>query len=145
MSFKNAVFTTKQNGAAEILDEIYVMQHPKDFSVVQKIDDLLFDEDKLSKIKERNIQQVQSFSIEKNSLSLYSGMQPQKKFLIKPRVKELHLWITGFLIMDRRIKHNLCLHPLYGKWMNMKNRCNNKKDPRYKYYGARGIYVCSRS
>jgi UDP-glucose:(heptosyl)LPS alpha-1,3-glucosyltransferase len=66
MSFKNAVFTTKQNGAAEILDEIYVMQHPKDFSVVQKIDNLFFDENRLSKIKKENIQKVQSFSIEKN-------------------------------------------------------------------------------
>jgi len=66
MSFKNAVVTTKQNGAAEILDEDYIMQHPKDFSIVKKIDDLLFDEDRLSQIKERNIQKVQSFSIEKN-------------------------------------------------------------------------------
>ena len=66
MSFKNAVFTTQQNGAAEILDISFVMQQPKDFTVVQKIDDLLCDENQLSKIKERNIQQVQSFSIEKN-------------------------------------------------------------------------------
>ena len=66
MSFKNAVFTTQQNGAAEILDTSFVMQQPKDFAVVQKIDDLLCDENQLFKIKERNIQQVQSFSIEKN-------------------------------------------------------------------------------
>ncbi len=66
MSFENAVFTTKQNGAAEILDEIYVMQHPKDFSVVQKIDNLFFDENRLSKIKKENTETVQNFSIEKN-------------------------------------------------------------------------------
>ena len=66
MSFKNAIFTTKQNGAAEILDEFYVMQHPKDFSVVDKIDMLLSDEDKLLQLKEINLQKVQSFSIEKN-------------------------------------------------------------------------------
>ena len=66
MNFENAVFTTQQNGAAEILDASYVMDHPKDFLIVQKIDELLFDENKLSHIKERNTQKVQNFSIEKN-------------------------------------------------------------------------------
>ena len=66
MSFKNAIFTTQQNGAAEILDTSYVMEYPKDFSVVKKIDELLFDKNRLSQIKERNIQKVQSFSIEEN-------------------------------------------------------------------------------
>ncbi|RRS31268.1 MAG: glycosyl transferase [Epsilonproteobacteria bacterium (ex Lamellibrachia satsuma)] len=66
MNYANAVITTRQNGAAEILDEAYIMQHPKDFSIVEKIDDLLFNEDRLSLIKEKNIEKVQKFSIERN-------------------------------------------------------------------------------
>lgn len=36
------------------------------------------------------------------------------------------------------------LHPLYSTWYGMKQRCNNPKDPKYKYWGARGISVCER-
>jgi hypothetical protein len=32
----------------------------------------------------------------------------------------------------------------YSTWCNMKNRCYNKNDANYHYYGARGIQVCSR-
>lgn len=32
---------------------------------------------------------------------------------------------------------------LYKIWLNMKQRCNNPKSKDYKYYGARGISVCS--
>jgi len=77
MSFKNAIFTTQQNGAAEILDALYVMEHPKDFSIVEKIDKLLFDENKLSQVKEKNIQKIQNFSIGKNveeTLSIISKL-----------------------------------------------------------------------
>lgn len=31
----------------------------------------------------------------------------------------------------------------YQVWHNMKYRCSNSKHPSYKYYGARGISVCS--
>lgn len=30
----------------------------------------------------------------------------------------------------------------YTKWANMKSRCQNKNDPRYKWYGGRGISIC---
>lgn len=33
-------------------------------------------------------------------------------------------------------------HPLYGMYLQMKNRCYNPKTGAYKYYGARGITVC---
>lgn len=33
---------------------------------------------------------------------------------------------------------------LYRIWLNMHNRCNNKKSPAYKNYGARGINVTPR-
>jgi len=35
-------------------------------------------------------------------------------------------------------------HPLYSKWLDMKQRCHNPENQSYKYYGARGIDVCSK-
>lgn len=35
-------------------------------------------------------------------------------------------------------------HPIYICWAGMKARCNNKNNPQYKNYGARGIKVCPR-
>ncbi len=66
MSFKNAVFTTKQNGASEILDGDFVMSNPKDFSVVSLIGELLKDNKKLENIKKQNRSKSQQFSIENN-------------------------------------------------------------------------------
>ena len=34
--------------------------------------------------------------------------------------------------------------PEYIAWRHMKNRCENPKDPGYKWYGGRGIRVCER-
>ena len=35
------------------------------------------------------------------------------------------------------------LHPTYGIWEGMKNRCHNVHNDDYKYYGGRGIFVCN--
>lgn len=35
-------------------------------------------------------------------------------------------------------------HPLWSVWMGMKQRCFNKNNKSYKYYGGRGITVCDR-
>jgi len=67
MSFKNAVFTSSQNGAHEILNSSFVMQTPQDFSIVPKIEELLNDSKKLEAIKEENYKIVQNFTIEKNA------------------------------------------------------------------------------
>lgn len=32
----------------------------------------------------------------------------------------------------------------YRAWTNMKSRCGNPKDPKFKNYGARGVSVCER-
>lgn len=40
-------------------------------------------------------------------------------------------------------KHNLTNHILYKTWSNMMARCNNKNNPKYMYYGLRGIKVCN--
>lgn len=47
-----------------------------------------------------------------------------------------------------RIKHGYArknnVHPLYGRWLQMISRCEDKNDPSYKYYGHKGIKVCDR-
>lgn len=50
--------------------------------------------------------------------------------------------ITKEKIIKAVTKHNETKTRLYRLWSNMKQRCYNKKQPTYKYYGARGIRVC---
>ena len=66
MSFGNAVFTSKQNGASEILDDYFIMDSPKDLSVVSRINDLIINQAKLKQIKKENRAKSKQFSIEKN-------------------------------------------------------------------------------
>ena len=67
MSFHNAIFTTKQNGTHEILEDEYILQTPQDYSIATKIDALLKNPEKLKAIKEKNFKIVQNFTIEKNA------------------------------------------------------------------------------
>ncbi len=67
MSFKCAVFTTKQNGASEILEEKFILKTPQDYSVVDKIEKLLNNTKELEAIKEQNYQISKNFTIEKNA------------------------------------------------------------------------------
>jgi hypothetical protein len=39
-------------------------------------------------------------------------------------------------------KNGLRKHPLYSVWANIKQRCLNKKQPKYNDYGGRGIIIC---
>ena len=66
MCYGSVIFTTKQNGASEIIDKEFVMSNPKDFSVVKKIDGLLNDRSSLEEEKQKNIRISQDFSINKN-------------------------------------------------------------------------------
>jgi UDP-glucose:(heptosyl)LPS alpha-1,3-glucosyltransferase len=66
MSFENAVFTTQQNGAHEVLDKEYIMTHSSDFSVAKKIDQLLKNTQKLDNIKRENQSKASELSIELN-------------------------------------------------------------------------------
>lgn len=34
--------------------------------------------------------------------------------------------------------------PLHMAWMNMRNRCNNPSDAKFRHYGGRGVIVCDR-
>jgi len=46
---------------------------------------------------------------------------------------------------DNRIKHGLAKkHPLYGRWVGMRQRCNDPNHARYADYGGKGIKVCAR-
>ena len=38
-------------------------------------------------------------------------------------------------------KHGMSKHPIYTAWAGAKDRCYNKNDQDYKYYGGRGIKV----
>lgn len=40
--------------------------------------------------------------------------------------------------------HGLSKTPEYSIWKGMRKRCNNPKEPVYKYYGGKGIRVCKR-
>lgn len=40
-------------------------------------------------------------------------------------------------------KHKGCGTRLYRIWKGIKNRCYNVNEPGYKWYGAKGVYVCS--
>lgn len=44
--------------------------------------------------------------------------------------------------MAQRIMHGFSKTKLYNTWGHIKDRCNNPKDARYKWYGARGIRLC---
>lgn len=35
-------------------------------------------------------------------------------------------------------------HPLYSIWVHMHERCESKNNPKYKWYGAKGVRVCDR-
>lgn len=43
-----------------------------------------------------------------------------------------------------RRKAWIAANPEYRSWTNMKNRCGNQEDEKYRHYGARGIRVCKR-
>ncbi len=66
MNFENAVFTTKQNGASEILDEYFIMNQANDDSIVEKINDLLENTSKLEVVKKSNRAKSKRFSIDRN-------------------------------------------------------------------------------
>lgn len=66
MSYGNAVFTSRQNGASEIIDSDFIMRTPKDDSVVDKIRSLFENPSRLAKIKNINLKTSKKFSIEKN-------------------------------------------------------------------------------
>jgi UDP-glucose:(heptosyl)LPS alpha-1,3-glucosyltransferase len=66
MNFENVVFTTRQNGASELLDKRFIMDSPKDNKVVKSIDNLLSNETNLKEEQIKNREKSKLFSIEEN-------------------------------------------------------------------------------
>jgi UDP-glucose:(heptosyl)LPS alpha-1,3-glucosyltransferase len=66
MYFENAVFTTRSNGASEILDPDFIMNYPYDKEVAILIDNLLSNINTLNEVKIKNKKISNRFSIEKN-------------------------------------------------------------------------------
>ncbi|MGB2551837.1 glycosyltransferase family 4 protein [Campylobacter sp. MOP51] len=67
LSFKNAVITTAQNGASEILPKDFVMSSPSDENVLSVIEKLLNDAKFLSSTQAASFGLAKNFSIEKNA------------------------------------------------------------------------------
>ena len=67
LSYGCVCFTTKQNGASEILDDQFVMNHPTDFKILDTIKKFVDDKSIFEKQSKENIQKAKNFSIEKNA------------------------------------------------------------------------------
>jgi len=50
--------------------------------------------------------------------------------------------LVSVKVTQRNTTHSLSKVSSYNSWKGMVNRCNNSKNPKYKYYGGRGITVC---
>jgi UDP-glucose:(heptosyl)LPS alpha-1,3-glucosyltransferase len=67
MSYGNVVFTTKSNGASEIINPEFIMDSLNDNPVLKKINKILDDKVLMSKIKLRNLQKSRKYSCVKNA------------------------------------------------------------------------------
>lgn len=52
--------------------------------------------------------------------------------------------LNKYIVKKVNSKHGDSFSVEYKTWCRMKNRCYNKNNPKYKYYGGRGITVCDR-
>ena len=48
------------------------------------------------------------------------------------------------MIRKTKTTHGMSGTKFYLRWWNLKNRCYNPNFPDYRYYGARGIFMCER-
>jgi len=71
-----------------------------------------------------------------------------KKTVASESLKKGHTKSCGCLRREssfqRKTKHSMFGTPVYRTWHNMKKRCMDKNHLGFKYYGGRGIKVCSR-
>ena len=65
-------------------------------------------------------------------------------FLTTNRLRSRNDISCGCQRIVNRKTHGLCYSKEYSTYRDMKARCNNKNNKRYKDYGGRGIEVCSR-
>ena len=78
----------------------------------------------------------------------YVGNQTVAEFAQEHNLKQgtvfLHISRGTCVWPRQRLTPEQRMHPLYRTWVGMKNRCYNRKDPMYQYWGARGIRMCGR-
>jgi UDP-glucose:(heptosyl)LPS alpha-1,3-glucosyltransferase len=67
MLYGNAVITTRQNGAAEVLQQDLIMDTPSDEKILPVLQKLVSEPDYLTRIKQQNMETVSGFTIEKNA------------------------------------------------------------------------------
>ena len=67
MSYKNAVFTTDDNGACEILDKDFIIHNQNDKKIALLIERMIENEKFLNEIKNKNFKIAKNFTIEKNA------------------------------------------------------------------------------
>lgn len=52
--------------------------------------------------------------------------------------------VRGAKLVKHNTTHGLTNSKEYSVWSNMKNRCTSLSSPYYKYYGGKGVKICSR-
>lgn len=64
-------------------------------------------------------------------------------YVVAEKLKSGHTTSCGCFLKENRgkasITHGLCKEPLFDVWRSIIARCDNPKDARFPYYGARGI------
>lgn len=63
--------------------------------------------------------------------------------LVSGTVKSCGCWRRDCLTKHGFFKNGQ-RHPLWGRWLQMRGRCQNPKNDRYRFYGGRGIKLCKR-
>jgi hypothetical protein len=66
------------------------------------------------------------------------------KATLANRIYTLEQSFDEALTGHQRIRHGLSDTKAYKAWKNMRSRCNNPNDPRFRWYGGRGIKICTR-
>jgi len=59
-------------------------------------------------------------------------------------LKNNHTKSCGCLKLQKLTRHGYSRSKIYNVWHDIVQRCNNKNNCNYKYYGGRGVSVCDR-
>lgn len=75
MNFKNVAITTAQAGSSELLSQEFIMKNPQDFSIIEKLEELNKDREKLRKIGEENRKISLEFSSKNQAEKVYQEIK----------------------------------------------------------------------
>ena len=89
---------------------------------------------------------LKQYGISKKSFAIWQCDCGQTKEILISRVKCGRTKSCGCLQQEEiklaNTTHGLSRHTIYILWMNIQQRCYNKKNKKYHIYGERGIAVC---